>query len=670
MCDGLLLQGDLYFEYIILTRFHNVDGAFMAASQYCPIVVKNVLAVIMLVFGISYCGLHSLHAQGFAEDFSDPNLLNYSLTTSGALDTPIMPSSSRAPVLSGAFIRQTSNAEAQTLSQRLNVHSDSNLLEARAILNPAASNREGTTGTRIQLRLYNDTENGGPGYVQTGRGSANGDVRLLLEYRATGSQTPTVRLRSQRFSNGGFSDITNFFNLDNGTTSGNIRIPDVDTRVGIEHTLLLDVDLQNRRITYGFDGFRETLTFNAGSMFTPNRLQKGIETQVFENRRDGASKDIRASVTINGIRTDRFENDFTRQVPFLRFTFPDTERPASTITLANDEILVSTQRTNTSSGTLSTELLLEDSIVEHTDYHEATIAISSLSNIASGREMQVRLAGNFYNDLPNGSEGSVRGDNLAFIALVMFADGSTNAIYCLTRFNNASGSDLTVTCNDFDSNFSPNIDTSYQATITLDRAARTLRYTLEGSTNSFQRTININTSINDPAATTRFVNSYLPQGQIGQAVGIFDNIRTGANAEAQRQEFVEPLPVQTAPPPPVPQPPVQQPPVEQPPVQQPPVPQPPVPQPPVQQPPVQQPPVPQTPVPQPPVPQTPVPQPPVPQLPVPQLPVQQTPVSAVIVGAGNGCSITAGNKAANDPLKLVMLAVSFGFCCWRKKRRG
>jgi hypothetical protein len=256
--------------------------------------------------------------------------------------------------------------------------------------------------------------------------------------------------------------------------------------------------------------------------FARVRVRDGAESGSFRISAlsfDAEPVDLAAVDTTGRYRSDDFD-DFTGDNTRSKEIVDERLRLSATVNNAEDE-QVSFLR-----------------LARHSGYLEADMQYSSESDVqtSGGGFAAVRIAGIIYNDL------SADGDNLngsvwTSVMLIKNADSQLVGEYCIIRSNDENFSTSTDLADGLDDDRCPTFDlevsedTTYNASIALDEAAKTLTFKLGEEVKVYNITTDIYTREDD----TMRAQARMAQGATGTVVGYFDNLRNDPNARTDEE---------------------------------------------------------------------------------------------------------------------------------------
>ena len=459
--------------------------------------------------------------QGFAEDFSDPTVLNYSFFTFGQGDNiPPQVDESGIPRLTGTSIRDAQGEEIREHFNSLELNTNGNLVETRVVLTRDTNDLNTVARARIRIQSFADRE--GPE-----------DVQVLMEYTVREENTQVHLLARRVIGSSSQGVIEDFFVLEDGTTSGIIILP-VDATPGIEHLMRMAIDTDTRMISYAFDSTTGSVAFNAVSILPSSTARRSIDNFTFVSPDDEElAVNARSTLRINSIRTDEFEQNFSANAAVLRYSpLFDLNQPEAMASIVDGRLRLSLEQTtaNDNSRTRNRVELLEPEIAV-TDYLEATLNLSSESMVSGGFG-GVRISGSMYNDQPGGVSDGELGDVYVVLGLSTDEQASRFAFFQTQRANDPGFNTATIVTELLQDDFTPEFDTNYIASISLDRARSVLQFNLENEATgeTIQREIDVTTTISDPSGGFRNAQVRIEAGITGTVIGFVDNIRTGPNA--------------------------------------------------------------------------------------------------------------------------------------------
>lgn len=459
--------------------------------------------------------------QGFAEDFSDPTVLNYSFFTFGQGDNiPPQVDESGIPRLTGTSIRDAQGEEIREHFNSLELNTNGNLVETRVVLTRDTNDLNTVARARIRIQSFADRE--GPE-----------DVQVLMEYTVREENTQVHLLARRVIGSSSQGVIEDFFVLEDGTTSGIIILP-VDATPGIEHLMRMAIDTDTRMISYAFDSTTGSVAFNAVSILPSSTARRSIDNFTFVSPDDEElAVNARSTLRINSIRTDEFEQNFSANAAVLRYSpLFDLNQPEAMASIVDGRLRLSLEQTtaNDNSRTRNRVELLEPEIAV-TDYLEATLNLSSESMVSGGFG-GVRISGSMYNDQPGGVSDGELGDVYVVLGLSTDEQASRFAFFQTQRANDPGFNTATIVTELLQDDFTPEFDTNYIASISLDRARSVLQFNLENEATgeTIQREIDVATTISDPSGGFRNAQVRIEAGITGTVIGFVDNIRTGPNA--------------------------------------------------------------------------------------------------------------------------------------------
>ena len=456
--------------------------------------------------------------QGFAEDFSDASVVDYSFFTFGEGDNiPPQIDESGIPRLTGTSIRDSQGVEIREHFNSLELNTNGNLVETRVVLTRDTNDLNTFARARIRIQSFADRE--GPE-----------DVQVLMEY--TVGEDTQVRLRARRVIDATpQADIEDFFVLEDGTTSSRLILP-VDATPGIEHLMRMTIDTNTRTISYAFDNTTGSVVFNAASILPSSTARRSIDnfTFVFPDDEELAVN-ARSTLRINSVRTDEFEQDFGVNTAVDLFNIRDVQQPGSTISSNDGRVRLSREQQSAATNRTRTRLRFSEPAIVVTDYLEATLNLSSESQLSSG-QFNLRMSGTFYNDQPGGVSDGEQGDVYIGLAIGTNSDGERFAFFITSRSNDPFFSSSVDVIDLIDSSFIPEFDTDYIGSIELDRERAAIIVTLENEDTgeTAQREIEVTTPISNPSGGFRNVQVRVEPDTIGEIIGFVDNIRTDPNA--------------------------------------------------------------------------------------------------------------------------------------------
>ena len=485
---------------------------------------SNLLLPAITSFVISLLAINTSvysQEQGFAEDFSDPTVLNYSFFTFGQGDNiPPQVDESGIPRLTGTSIRDAQGEEIREHFNSLELNTNGNLVETRVVLTRDTNDLNTVARARIRIQSFADRE--GPE-----------DVQVLMEYTVREENTQVHLLARRVIGSSSQGVIEDFFVLEDGTTSGIIILP-VDATPGIEHLMRMAIDTDTRMISYAFDNTTGSAAFNAESILPSSTARRSIDNFTFVSPDDEElAVNARSTLRINTVRTDEFEQDFSVNAAVLRYSpLFDLNQPEAMASIVDGRLRLSLEQTtaNDNSRTRNRVRLLEPEIAV-TDYLEATLNLSSESMVSGGFG-GVRISGSMYNDQPGGVSDGELGDVYVVLGLSTDEQASRFAFFQTQRANDPGFNTATIVTELLQDDFTPEFDTNYIASISLDRARSVLQFNLENEATgeTIQREIDVTTTISDPSGGFRNAQVRIEAGITGTVIGFVDNIRTGPNA--------------------------------------------------------------------------------------------------------------------------------------------
>jgi len=457
--------------------------------------------------------------QGFAEDFSDSSVLNYSFFTFGEGDNiPPQIDESGIPRLTGTSIRDLQGSELREHFNTLELNTNGNQVETSIVLTRDTNDPNTFARARVRIQSFSDTE--GPE-----------DIQILMEY-TVGEETE-VRLRARRVIGSTLQDdVESFFTLEDGTTSSRIILP-VDATPGIEHLMGITIDTDSRMISYVFDSTTGSVPFNVPAILPATVVRRSIDnfTFVFPDD-DGLAVNARSTLRINSVRTEEFDQDFNANAAVLRYSpLFDLNQPAASANIVDGRLRLS----------LEQPVSIDDRIRNRVRLLEPEIAVTDyLEGVVSDGFASLRISGSMYNDQPGGASDGELGDVYVVLGLAVDGEGSLFAFTQTQRANDPAFNTSTIVTDLIDEEFTPEFDTDYIVSITLDRTQSVLQFNLENreSGEAIQSEIEILTTISDPSGGFRNTQVRMESGVIGTVVGFVDNIRTNPAALTSEEMVV------------------------------------------------------------------------------------------------------------------------------------
>ena len=505
------------------------DG--MKSCTICNLQHRTKAATILIAtFIFSLLTLSTLtfaQDQGFAEDFSDSSVLNYSFFTFGEGDNiPPQIDESGIPRLTGTSIRDLQGSELREHFNTLELNTNGNQVETSIVLTRDTNDPNTFARARVRIQSFSDTE--GPE-----------DIQILMEY--TVGEENEVRLRARRvIGSTPLDDVESFFSLEDGTTSSRIILP-VDATPGIEHLMGITIDTDSRMISYVFDSTTGSVPFNVPAILPATVVRRSIDnfTFVFPDD-DGLAVNARSTLRINSVRTEEFDQDFNANAAVLRYSpLFDLNQPAASANIVDGRLRLSLEQPVSIDDRIRNRVRLLEPEIAVTDYLEGTLNLSSTSAVSDGFA-SLRISGSMYNDQPGGASDGELGDVYVVLGLAVDGEGSLFAFTQTQRANDPAFNTSTIVTDLIDEEFTPEFDTDYIVSITLDRTQSVLQFNLENreSGEAIQSEIEILTTISDPSGGFRNTQVRMESGVIGTVVGFVDNIRTNPAALTSEEMVV------------------------------------------------------------------------------------------------------------------------------------
>jgi len=261
-------------------------------------------------------------------------------------------------------------------------------------------------------------------------------------------------------------------------------VPSLDS----EYTVSIAVDRGAGTMDFSWDEITRRIELGQ-PVYLPARENREIK---LSHDAVGGAGSVTESVHMIG--TDDYQQDFLLEAPAVgpyrhNSNLNGTERTLQVVDSQARFDVASTDSQGRVNLTVEGESDSIEAIIELSNSVIADEAASSEDSYA-----QSRLGGTFYNDTAEGGFNGVEGNVFSGITLRANADGSRRLDYCAFRSNTDDFSDSIEliaggdgNCSDF--GFIPELDIPYPVSIKLDRAARTLAYTV----NSIARVYTIGT---------------------------------------------------------------------------------------------------------------------------------------------------------------------------------
>ena len=369
----------------------------------------------------------------------------------------------------GAVIFETSTADGNDDGNYTEFYLDpkTDLLEAVVSLSSESRFEPGNTGAEIQIRatFFNDTQ-------EYGFNEREGDLEaaLKIQYEGDGRRRFRVQLR-RRDAEGSTGDnlLDGLAEFEEGIAA---QVPELDQ----PYKLTLAIDRESGVLRYGLDDQITEYQIPTG-VFLPS--QRRVLVSVNHYRGTGV-----AVGKIHSIRTDTIDEDFSNGLPVLAPYAPtwNAQRPGRLAEVVDGRLRLEAD------GNLTTGRDPGLEVLGASDYVGAELELSSESVIAADGRVHVEVHGILYNDLPDGQQPD-SSEGRVFSAVRLTADGNGERFvqHCAYRSNTADFSDSTElfggdadNCPRF--NLVPELDTTYEAFIKLDREAATLTYGFGGET--------------------------------------------------------------------------------------------------------------------------------------------------------------------------------------------
>lgn len=331
--------------------------------------------------------------------------------------------------------------------------------------------------SQIQIRavFFNDTQD-------FGFNDQEGDMEAVISLRVQGDGRRRLRIDLRRRDESG-STGDDLLDSDNEAVRA---IESILPALDQQYRIALYLDRENSVLRFEVDDL--SYEYPVATPFQPARLR----TLVSVNHRGSSGV---AVGKVHAIKTDAVDQNFSLIPPTFAPYYPqwNTQRPGRDISVVDERVRFEADGNTTSGRDPGIETIAAS------DYVGATIELSSESVIAAEGRVHVEVHGILYNDLPDGAvDDSNEGRVFTTVRLTAEGDGARYVQYCAYRSNDANFDDTSELfggdpdkCPRFD--ITPELDTAYQAFVSLNREAATLTVGFNGETKVY----NIPTSINN-----------------------------------------------------------------------------------------------------------------------------------------------------------------------------
>ncbi len=429
-------------------------------------------------------------------------------------------------------------------SNRLSVQQPTDYLESRFALSTATT--PGTNGRAravLEMGAYNDLADGGV----DGR-TGNVDVYMEADVRANGEAS--LYACAERIDDANGDNRTGFY------ADGNrCKLMPVRPALGDFMRASIALDRENGSLTFRANEYAEVLQLD-GPFFThtdPNAQivarPRDLATVVLDidevrtsptaltaSESDSgatvptpfppiqteiaaADSSIRYPYTTNAALD--FVDDFSEDTGQLSFD-PSADRTDAGIAFVDDSLLIESVQIDPDNCCGDGRLR----IMEATDLVAARVSLSSESQIPieNDAHAMIRIEGNWYNDTQDGGFDDRGGDVYAQLRIRVQGSGRREASFCFDRQTGDGSNDgLDIVdgenCGTFDR--IPELDTEYDMSMALDRAAGTMTLTFADET----RVVALGNPIYTAARNERAINVQ-HEGSSGRAVGRIHSLTT------------------------------------------------------------------------------------------------------------------------------------------------
>jgi hypothetical protein len=405
----------------------------------------------------------------------------------------------------------------------------------RAVIEPDTTSvfsENGAFSSNVRHHFYNRLNDGG--FPERGDGSRReGDVRADVKINVDNSGGEARICMDVRNADGNLETYNVF---ENG--SADCQYFALEPALGETYDIEMSVDREARTITARINDETIIVMIDESMDFMPASTQPIIETTA-----EGAG-DI-SVMNLYGVGGDDFFDDYRiNGAPPAPIFFDDIDertlhgsgdlRPS----VVNDELKMMV--TSNDGATRQSRVNLRG----ESDYIEATMSLSSETSYEatssdSNAMALVRLSGSQYDVLQDGGmDDTDVGLAWGRIEIRLLPDQTTEAVYCLVRFDSEDFSQITSLlsggneCEPFET--STALDTDYLTSISTNRANKTVSFRINDETvvhniqeeNIFQEGFNRQYN----AVRTRI------EGATGTVVGYADNVRNSRDALTREEQ--------------------------------------------------------------------------------------------------------------------------------------
>jgi hypothetical protein len=442
--------------------------------------------------------------EEFADDFSS-NSIRYSIeiraddpNSANAVNTV------DGVALSVNSVNDTpSEVQIDILDQSQSININGRFDTENTSLNEGGWAQIGTGGA-----IFNDSNNG-----VIDSSSRFGDIAISVNSAAFSGGSTNLYVCLGREGENGYEDYPAF---ENGSNCKNYEqsIPAFGSAFELGYRIS-----GSNEITLTLGTFTDTITLQ-GTLYAPNQPRRYIRLNTNSNAGTG-------SYTLSSVTLDSGPDIFTQTQPVLgRYTIY-SDPGENPVRLEDERVRVAYQSEDEDYSGLNVYPL------SISDYLEATLEFSSLSNIATSDDrIEAEIQSEVVNDTQDGGFDGRIGDIRAIINLSNRYNGLRRAEYCLYRYIDAAGDARDGLLNGGNNRclefpVRVEFDTPYRVAIDVDRVNSTITFRLNG----FIHTESLSTPLFDAAESYTRISMGASNG--GELLGFIDDVRNSKTALTQ-----------------------------------------------------------------------------------------------------------------------------------------
>jgi len=379
---------------------------------------------------------------------------------------------------------------------------------------PTGTNAESAV-VAVEQRIYNTVTDGGQS-----DGSGIGDVQARFDFGMDGEGNTGHQFCIGEQTADNFEPV----NLFDGGTNSCTFFESV--------TIETDVDY-----TYGFSIDREAKTLSV--IFDDNTLTVEIPGPVFEAEgpfagfqlihRGAQSSGGTAQAVIRSITTDSGTDTISAAHSIGRYSRFDIAENRSA-SIVGEKLRLSAQADDNDGAGIQIRM------ADPTEYLEATIELSSESDLAASGKQNAEMRADLYNDTADGGFNGREGEVVAHITFSRDNSGQRRIEYCLRRIDDAEDNEQTGLLDGEQCKTVPilaELDVPYRIAIALDRQQASITYRVNG----FVHKQAINTGIFLSSEQSMQIGTYADA--LATTVLLIDDLRTAPESLTASERAAE-----------------------------------------------------------------------------------------------------------------------------------